>query len=310
MLPTSKFFVPRDEILKLTKGSFEQLAVRVDRAVQSEKARLFEGANVEVLGTFTSHAVVLTDGGKVFHTRFEESASGELRLISASEMDAVVVPRDSMPKFLKKEARAVADLFLKGLVDEANRRMSQLAKLVDADAVFDDRQVVESFVAELTRDSGWRTLVETTDIRRVLGEGLEKISANKLRAKFFKLYDGSLSGAELEKYRGLVNEDLGHLMQRIEAVREQTLESVSRLREVAAKVDESKQETVRAFEDLVTEFSADLVALPGAFSETVQGVEAVGALGKLYDAVAEELLRYEVAGAFVVQMTNRLATAS
>lgn len=312
MLPTDKFFVPRDEVLKLTKGSFEHLAVRVEQAVKTEKARLFENAEVQVLGTFAKHAVVLTDAGKVFHAQFEESASGEIRFISAVEADAVVVPRDSMSKFLKKEAKAVADLYLKGLVSEANRRMNQLAKLVDANAVFDDGKIVENFIEELTRDTDWRRQVsaETGSVRQVLGEVVEELSSKKLRAKFFKLYDGSLSGAELEHYRGLVNEDLGHLMGRVEAVREQTLESISKLREVVEKVPESERETVRAFEGFVAEFSADLVSLPGALSETVQGVESVGALGKLFDAVAEELLRYEVAGAFAVQMTNRLATAS
>jgi hypothetical protein len=312
MLPTDKFFVPREEILKLTKGSFEHLSARIEKVVSEEKSRLFENANVQVLATYPAHVVVLTDAGKVFSTKYEESAAGELRLISAVEIDASIYPRQSMGKYLRKEARAVADLYVKGLVAEAALKMSQLARLVDADAALDDQQVVETFASQLLRSRSWRSAIaeRTEQVGEVLGESYSEISANKLRAKFFKLYDGSLSDAELENYRGLVNEDLGHLMKRIHAVRERTLESVSRLREVATKVPEAHQETVATFEAFVNDLVTDLTELPDGLAETIQGVESVGALGKLYDTVAEELLRYEVAGGFAVQMTNRLAVAS
>ena len=312
MLPTDKFFVPRDEILKLTKGSFEHIAARLETAVKTEKARLFENAEVQVLGTYPQHVVVLSDTGKVFSAKYEESAAGEMRLISAVTLDANIYPRTSMSKFLNKEARAVTDLYLKGQVSEAQARMKRLMPLVDSTTVIDDPSRVQTFASELMRTRLWRKLVseQTDEVQRVLGAEFEAISSNKLRAKFSKLYDGSVSGADLEKYRGLVNEDLGLLMKRIEATRERTVSSVSKLREAVEKVPETEQETVSTFESFVNDFVEAVTALPGFVSEAISNIESVASLGKLYDTIADDFLRFELAGGFAVEMTNRLAAAS
>lgn len=312
MLPSDKFYLPREEMQKLTKGSFEHLSAKVEAAVKAEKARLFENSDAQVLGTYPTHLVVLTDSGKVFSVKYEENIEGAIRLMSATPMDATIYPRAAMPTFLRKEAKAVADLFRKGMVAEGNRRLSMLTKLVNDDTPFDESKVVENFAARFTKDRTWHKVVEarTGEVKQALGESFERIAANKLRAKFFKLYDGSLSEAELENYRGLVVEDLGLLVKRVEAVRAQMTESVSKLREVVEKVPAQHQETLAAFESFVKDFADDLANLPRELDETMQGIDSVGARGELFDTVAEELLRYEVAGAFAVQMTNKLVSAS
>lgn len=313
MLPTNKFFVPREEILKLTSNSFEHRAVKIEAVVKQEKQRLFDNAEPQVLGTFDKYAVILTDAGKVYRVQYEEAASGNLHLLSATLMNAAVYPREAMPSYLRKEAKAAADLFLKGMVGEANKKISQLAKLMDETTVYEDDKIVDPLLASIVSTRMWKQAIgEKTDadLKQVLGESYGKIDSQKLRAKFFKLYDGSMQGSELEKYRGLVNEDVGHLMGRMDVVFDQALKSVGTLREFSEKVRDDERETVSAFVAFVEDLAEDVRQVKKTVAETLQGVDSVSSLGRLYDTLAEELLRYEIAGGFAVQMTTRLATAS
>lgn len=313
MLPTNKFFVPREEILKLTSNSFEHRTVKIEGAVKQEKSRLFDNAEPQVLGTFDKYAVVLTDDGKIYRVQYEEAASGNLHVLAASLMNATVYPREAMPTYLRKEAKAAADLFLKGMVAEAAKKVAQLTKLMDETTVYDDDKIVDPAIASIVSSRLWKQTIESktdADLKQMLGEAYDKIDSQKLRAKFFKLYDGSLSGSELEKYRGLVNEDVGHLMGRMDVVLDQALKSVGTLREFSEKVTDDQRETVSAFASFVEDLAEDVRQVKKTLAETLQGVDAVSSLGRLYDTLAEELLRYEIAGGFAVQMTTRLVNAS
>jgi hypothetical protein len=311
MQTSDKFFLPREEMLRLASGSFEHLTVRVESAVVSEKARLFENADPEILGTFPGYAVVLTSAGKLFRAKYEEADSGSVRIISVESLKAAVYPKAALPTFLRNEAGAAVDLFLRGSVAEANARVARLVNLVDDTRSYDEKDIVASFVERLSVDREWKRTVaaQAVEIRSLLGEASTQLGTNNLRAKFFKLYDGSLLGTALEQYRGLVNEDLGSLVEKLDAVYAQTLASVGHLREIAVTFD-PKNETMTVFRTFAEDFFSDLRAVKQQLAETVQCVESVGARGKLYDALVEEVLRFELAGAFVVQMTNRLATAS
>lgn len=313
MLPTNKFFLPREEILKLTSNSFEHRAVKIEGAVKQEKARLFNNAEPQVLGTFDGYAVVLTDDGKVFRVQYEQATSGNLHLLSAQPVSATIYSREALPTFLRKEAKEAADLFLKGFVAEANKKVAQLAKVMDETVVWEDDKIIDPLIASVVGTRAWKQALEAkteTDLKQMLGESYDQIDSQKLRAKFFKLYDGSVAGPELEKYRGLVNEDVGLLMGRMDVVLDQALKSIGSLREFSDKVGDDQRETVTAFVAFVEDLAEDVRQVKKTFAETLQGVEAVPALGRLYDTIAEELLRYEIAGGFAVQMTTRLVTAS
>jgi hypothetical protein len=312
MLPTDKFFVPREEVLKLTTGSFEHRAVRVEEALKREKAKFFENSEVQVLGTFEDAAIVLSENGKMFKVAYEETA-GAVTVRGAQAISGTVFPREAMPAYLRKEAKAAADLFLNGHVEQANVKIAQLAKLVEANAVYTDDQIVDSFISDITRTRAWKqALGEKTEaeLKTVLGEAFDKIDANKLQTKFSKLYDGSLTNEEQEQYRNLVNEDIGRLTERMTVVYEQANKSVGQLREFAEKVTDAQRSTVTAFVSFVEDLLADLGQAKQGLSETLQGADGVGALGRLFDTLTEELLRYEIAGGFVVRMTTQLVQAS
>jgi hypothetical protein len=313
MALSDKFFLPREEILRLTTGSYEQLSVRIETAIKGEKARLFENAEPEVLGTFPGYVVVQTAAGKVFRAKYEASDSGVVHVLSAEPLKANIYSEAALPTFLRNEATAVADLFLRGSVADANKKMAQLVRLVDETRDYAEQDIAKAFSERLSVDRLWkRTVVsQEKEMRTLLGEAYGQFDANKLRAKFFKLYDGSLpSEKELESYRGLVNEDLGKLTERLESVYSQALGSVGGLREIAVVTDSSSNATMQAFGSFAEDLVDDLSTLKLQLEETTQGVTSVRVRAQTYDTLAEEILRFELAGAFVVQMTNRLATAS
>jgi hypothetical protein len=312
MLPTDKFFVPREEVLKLTTGSFEHRAVRVEEALKREKAKFFENADVQVLGTFDGAAIVLSETGKLFKVAYEET-SGAVTIRGTQPVSGAVYPREAMPAYLRKESKAAADLFLGGHVEQANRKVAQLAKLVEANAVYTDDRIVDSFIASITGTRAWKqALGEKTEaeLKAVLGEAFDEIESNKLQAKFSKLYDGSLSAAQMEEYRALVQEDVGHLTERLSVVYEEASKAVAQLRGISEKVTDDQRATVNAFVSFVEDLLADLSEAKQALAETLQGADGVGALGRLFDTLTEELLRYETAGGFVARMTTQLAQAS
>lgn len=310
-MPSSdKFFLPREEILRLTSGSYEQLSVRIETAIKGETARLFENAEPEVLGTFPGYVVVQTSAGKIFRAKYESSDSGVVHVLSAEPLKANIYTKAALPMFLRNEATAVADLFLRGSVADANKKMAQLVKLVDETRNYAEKDIATAFVERLSTDRLWKRTVasQATEMRTLLGESYEQFDANKLRAKFFKLYDGSLPS--VESYRGLVNEDLGKLTERLDAVYAQALGSVGHLREIAVTTIDPQNATMAAFGSFAEDLVDDLRTMQQQLAETIQGVTSVSARAKMYDSLAEEILRFELAGAFVVQMTNRLATAS
>lgn len=312
MATSPKFFVPREEILKLTTNSFEHRMVRLDDAVKQAKD-LFDNADTQLVGTFESYAIVLTGDGKVFKAQYEEAADGKMHLLAVEALKAVTYAREAMPKFLRKEAQAATDLFLGGFVAEANKKVAQIAKIMDENTPVDDEKLVASVVANMVADRSWKAaLKERTeeDLRGLLGESFDSIDANKLRVKFSKLYDGSITGSELEKYRGLATTDVGTLMGRMDVVSEQATKSVVTLRALAEKVADTQRETVAAFAAFVDDLAAHVRQMKTSVTETIQGLEGVAGLGRLYDALTEELLRFELAGAFAVRFTDKLANAA
>lgn len=313
MLPSDKFFVPREEILKLTLGSFEHRAIRIEDTLKKEKAKFFEGSEVQVLGTFDEHAIVLSESGKVFRVIFESSATGDVMVMSAEAMPNVAFPRESLPAYLRREARVAADLYLKGLIPQATEKIAQISKMVEANAVYSDDQIVDVFLGAVTSHRSWKQVLglkTEAELKTTLGESFGQIDSAKLQPKFSKLYDGSLSKEDLEQYRVLVHESFGKLNTKMKAVHEQVLKSVAQIREVSEKLSEKQRETVEAFSSFADDLLSDLRETQHGLAETLQGADGVGALGRLFDSLTEDLLRYEVAGGFVVRMTTQLAQAS
>lgn len=305
------FFVPREEIVKLTKGSFEQLAVRLETTLASETKRLFGGKEAQVLATFAESIVVVTDDGLVHRVGYETQPDGTLQLTQASPVEASIVKRSEMPSFLRKESLRVADLFLKGSLDEAQRRLQQLVSHVNEATPIDDDGVVDGFQRVIRSSTLWKKFVEQNEsvFAKALAESAAVDSEQKLRPKFSKLYDGSETGTALEQYRASVDEALKGADGRLVSVLQLAVESVQQLREHSEKSTVQQNAHIQTLGSFVNDFVKDVRAVRSALAESIEGITAVSALGKLFDVLAEELSRYESAGAVLAELTRRLESA-
>lgn len=311
MPTTDKFFVPREEIQKVSVNSFEHRKVRIEQLIQQEKTHYFQSAEPQIVATFESHAVVLTDDGRAFKVQFEEAATGAYEILAVEPAAVQVYEREAMPAYLRKEARAAADLFLKGLVAESNRKIAQISALMDGSTAFEDARVVDPVIQLVKSSAAWKKAIgekSEADLKGLLAESFDTIVANELRPKFSKLYDGTIVGPELEKFRKLVEGDIGTLMGRMKLVFEQVCGALVSLQALQLQSEEQRK-TVDSFKSFVEDLGEDLRKVQEAVAESLPGLEGVGAFGQLYDALAEELSLREMAGTFVVRFTDKLLAA-
>jgi hypothetical protein len=305
-----QFFIPREELLRLTARSFEQQQARLELALASEGSKLFEGKPTQILATLPGHLVVLTADGSTYRVVYEETASGEYRFICKEQLASTVYTKADLPKFLRTESKAIATLMLQGSMPEASRRLKALAQCVQAPTSFDEQALFTEFSNTVLTVRPWKTALKahTSKNGLVFNESASGATPG-LKSKFFKLYDGSISGTALEQYRNLVCEDLKYLAGRLREAGTSCRRTIQDLRAIQARVTSAPVATFGSFGAFAEDFISDLERVELVLTETVSGVDRVDLLGKTYDTLAEELCRYELAVDVLQKMTNRLRAA-
>lgn len=307
-------FVPTAEIRKLTIGSYEQLKAQVESSIETSREKLFGSESpVQVLGTFSGYAIVLSEDAKVYRVKYEKSQAGEIAPISAEVLSVPAYKPDTMNDFAVREARAYVESLFDGSKKDAALHLQNLVPLVKAHVVVEAPKLVEAFQNLVKGERGWKKVYteRIAQIRSTVKDELPKLEESRLLAKFNRLYDGSIPKTESAKYGELVTADLKYLGEKIETLLSQTEKAVNVSKgAVPALKTEQKDPTVKMFESFSEDFVADVKGVKKALSEASEHLNAVDDLGKIYDLLAGELHRYEVAGQFVAKMSRRLAEAA
>jgi len=308
-------FVPSEEIRKLTFGSYEQLKLQVESSIEKSRERLFGSESpVQVLGTFSGYAIVLSEDARVFRVKFEKTDKGEIAPISAEPLSVEAYTPQTLDKFVLREAEAYVDAFLSGSKSNALDHLKNLLPLVKQKAPTPaPAQVSETFESIVKGERGWKKVYveRIAQIRATVKDELPKMEESRLREKFGRLYDGSIPQSELSGYKDLVTSDLTYLGERVDSLLAETEKAVSTFKgAVPALKTEEKDPTIKMFESFSEDFMTDLRSVKKALSETSELLNGVDDFGKIYDVLANELHRYEVAGKFVAQMSRRLAEAT
>ncbi len=308
-------FVPSEEIRKLTFGSYEQLKLQVENSIEASREKLFgSAASTQVLGTFSGYAIVLTEDARVFRVKYEKTQTGEIFPISCESMPVQAYKPESMDKFAASEARAYVEAFLGGSKSMATEHLRNLVPLVKAAPTpVAAVKLIEAFENLVKGERGWKKVYadRISQIRTTVKDELPKMEESRTLPKFGRLYDGSIPKMEVTSYKDLVTSDLNYLGERIERLLSETEKAVSLYEgAVPALKNEQKDPTVKMFESFSEDFVADLKGVKNALSEAAGHLNGVDDFGKIYDLLANELLRYEVAGQFVAKMSRRLAEAA
>jgi hypothetical protein len=299
----SNRYIPTEEVRRLTAGSYEHLIARIEDAVRAEVVHLL-GAKIEasVVGTFPGSAIILAEDGRFVRVKYEDK-QGSLTILSHETLQVASFAPDKLDDYLKSESQKAADSFVQGDVAGALQKLKGLVRFVEHKNPARDAQIVDALVMFHRSDRPWKKVfAEKADtIRRMMLDEVASIHEDRLHVKFRSLYDGSVSETDLETYRELVIESLNKIGERADRLHTQVSAALSVVK--AKKIDDDAVVSLLAFgEDLVE----DLNTTRKTARDATQRVRQVESLGKLHDSFAEDFRDRELAGRFVMKMSQRL----
>lgn len=306
MLASADRFIPRDQVTNLTEGSYENLIRKLALVVAASSEKLF-GRKVEtsLIGTFSGYGLAESVDGSVARFQFETSASGQVVLTAITPVRLTSL---SMEDYVASQTRSTVDALLVGQVNEAYTALRPVLPMLTERTKIRSQQSVASGVMEsFTSDRPWRKYYteKAGSIYGYVKESGIDPETLRLAPKFTRLYDGSISGQELNQYNLLVQSDFDHIASKYGQLATTVAESVKKLA-AARGAQFIMGEDFGVIRNFAEDFLSDLESTVRGFVEARQQVFEVGSFGGIYDAAAKEFFRFQITGAFL----NKIATAA
>lgn len=302
-MATNRGSIPEREIIRLIEGSYEQRAIRVGKAIEGAVEKLGLSEEIEVAGVFDGYVVAHNaDRSRAYKIKYEIAENKDVIAISAEQLPIKAV---TPAEYALAEARAFVYAFINGSRSEAGEHLKNILPVVQEWHAHEPARALEAFESLVRGERGWK---------RVFAEREEQIKSavgadigNQLAEKFRKLYDGSIQESEFGNYSDLVTSDLKYLTDRVDALLTSTEKAVSGYKSAApALKTESTDATIQMFESFAEDFVVDLRGVKNALVEANDIFNRIDEFGKIYDVLASELHRYELAGRFVEKMSRSL----
>jgi len=300
--------VPVEAVQKLVEGSMEQFTAYLDEAVLNEthKFDLDEGETAGRLATFDDRVVVGTSGGRYFQVPYSVGKDG-FEFGEAEQLDVPVMESITDPKNLRDYTFSIVDSILSEDVDVAASKLVSLTSLYES-MESSERDYVAEVMAALAGERPWRAVYneQRNDITRHVLDRIESIRESQLEARYAPLYEGDeIPEERFEDFRESVDSDLSVLAHRLEAVHHAVESSYFPFRESVDLDDLTEDdEVVGHFCFFAEDLMEDMQELRQLVAEAMQHEQCVMCLGHIYDSIAESLVDYEVAGAFVERMVT------
>lgn len=311
MTINSQVFVPTEEIRKLTRGSYEQLIVKLTEAAEPFLIEVYGDVSWEIVSTFANHALVLGENGECYRVQYEKSKDGGVKVLGTAKYPVKTVTESS---YIKTEARKIVDAFIAGAMTEATERFSELVQKVPAKKGVADDRIVEAVRERLTAPRPWKTQFaqRATHFKTFLGESkVSEIMSASLTAHFSPLYESEIQTADVGTYYTVVQEAFSDLSTKIESLQHELEDSVESLKTLTAAIAElGESEVLTALDIFAQDLLSDIRSIHKVVHESIHQVSGVDNLGRIYDSIAENFSQYEVAVRFVVEMTKSLSEAN
>jgi hypothetical protein len=307
----STHFVPTEEIQKLTLGSYEYLASKIDEAISKNAKQVFGDAipnKVERIGTFGDHVLVAADDGRFVKVKYERLVGGAVKIMECTAVTVPIFTESNLGTYLMQEARGIVDSILAHDSSQVELKLRALAPLVSETQAPTAEQVVASVMESVRADRPWKRLYRerTAQVSSFLGESLKGIESRRLSTKFAALLAEGASEAQNSLHRPLVLADLSYMAEAIGGWL-RLVEDAGNLSELQSKVEGEESAVVTTFAAFAEDLKLDLQSTREAIQGVVQAPGSVISLGALYDALAEESFHYEVASIFASMMIEGLS---
>lgn len=304
--------VPLSAVKRLVEGSYEQLTSRIDAAIEENRALFVGDSDMDIarLASFTDRVVVGTAAGQYYEAKLEH-IDGKVVISGPTLLDVPVIDSTNAAKAVRDYTLSAVDAILSEDVGVATGRVLELVGLHEQKQVEAARDFAGEIVAGLSGRRRWREVYaeQQEEIHRQVVDHLEAISSNHLDAKYKPLYEtDDIPEESFELYREGVMADLSVVAERLETVHSRSEEAYLPFIESLSgtEIDEGEEEVLQHFCVFAEDLIEDLGGLREVLSGALQNEECVMCLGQIYDAVAEALTGYEIAGRFVERMVGAM----
>lgn len=266
------------------------------------------------MATFSDRMIVGTESGEYFNVKFENK-DGEAILLAPEKMDVPVVSSSNAAKSVKEFSLSAVDALMAEDSQMAVGRLLALVDLQEQQQVAEARDYPAEALAAVASGRSWREafVTQAKEITRQVVDKLESIRANALESKYKPMYEtDEIPEAKFEDYRPMAMTDLGVLSERLRVVHEAAESAYLPFRDSLSKeeLDESEEEVLSHFCFFSEDLIQDLGEVRSLVADTIENEQCVMCLGQVYDAIAESLSDYEIAGSFVQRMSGAFDDAA
>lgn len=297
-------FVPTEEIQRLTLGSYEHLAAKLDEAISKDAGKVF-GASVpnkiERIGTFSDYVLLAADDGRFAKVKYSRGSGGAITVLAAESVTVPLFTEANLDTYLMQEARSIVDSLLAHDASQAELRLRALMPLVQEQEAPSEELVVATALDTLQADRPWKRIFaeRAEQVKAFLKTSLPEIESRKLGRKFESLLKDA-SEEQLETFRELVVNDLTYLSETLA-----TWEKLALIPDSVRKTDtlsESDRALVTTFLAFTEDLQRDIQTVRDTLGAVLEHVNSIASLGQVYDTLAESTFDFEVAARFASAM--------
>jgi len=298
----SEKFVESDLISRLLEGSFEKAIGEVHRTVMEHRDQ-FGGADVqvEVIGTYPSHAIVLNEGGEFFRVAYSlDEEKGSIALGVSERLDIPLRSVTDMGREVRERATAAVEAMLSG--GDASADMTELLSLYCGGMKLTAEGVEEATKRQIETKHPWLVSMEKNrnGIEKFVGVDLKPEELPK--SKFGTLIEStSIPSDDEESYRVLIREGLRAARSTLEGLELAMAGAIGLDIAEAVKVrGEEKLEEVQDFIGFTSQVKVDIAEVVNLVEDALSVVEdgSVHSLARTHDMIADQILPMALAAKF------------
>jgi len=298
---------------ELKKGSLEYIIAGLHEEAAKHSERFFgKVCQPRVLNTFTGYALLQLEDNRGFRAQYELTESGEPKILSVEPADIGPLSRNARLAAAGHQAQQLVNKVFSNESDSIQvEDILRLFRLLPDDFDKSEEELVaEAVVDRLNHPRFWKDSYTERlgKIRTFLSPTLKLIDEGRLTTKFSKLYDGSIKPEEVHNYMELVTSDLKDVIGRLREARDVISQGLT-----VIKANLSEDAGLGGAEQgiFLLEFSEDLAKdideVLDCITTSRKNLSNAKSLGIVYDAIAENLFAYQLAGAFLKETARRLA---
>lgn len=304
----TKRYINVEELKAVSRGSYEETIAALGELAQTNAAQLFgEDEAVSIVGTFPTLALVLSESGSLVRMFYERRPNGSLSIVRQESVELPIFVGEDVESYAQTRIREAVKMWRSGRIDEARKIISEAAPYVSDRPKVDEKKLVESAVAALRADRPWRLMLAQQPELVEAAEEEEWHPLEGLEPRFSLLYSGEIAESDLQEYRSTVLSKIEEARAKFEVCSKELTDCYIAAGSTLAEAPDDP--AVLRFRGFATDLLSDLTSRCRVLEESRKTLARIYGLGRLYDAIVEDVNVCETACRFVRGMCERFTSA-